>query len=208
MRSLRAIALTAAFVFASVAGAGAQTAPGAPAPQPLGRKLWIVAGGGFSMTRAGCAACSREGVFTNTGSIFFDVGGRVSPQVDAGIEAMFVRARYEGEDPILTTFIMAIAQFRPWKERGLYLRAGMGFGFVGHGINSPIGKQLAPPYSTNALGLSYGLGWIVRRERRWTLQASFAHHIAAIGELTTVSGIPIKNVVGNYWTSGAAIVIR
>ena len=33
-------------------------------------------------------------------------------------------------------------------------------------------------------------------------------HVASLGELTTVSGERIRNVVGNYWTVGAAIVIR
>jgi hypothetical protein len=83
----------------------------------------------------------------------------------------------------------------------------MGVGFAGNGIAGPIG-ELAPPYSTNALGVTYGLGWVFMRDRRWGVQANFQHHIAAIGELTTVTGASIKNVVGNYWTSGMAIVYR
>jgi hypothetical protein len=46
------------------------------------------------------------------------------------------------------------------------------------------------------------------RERRWGVQANWQHHIAAIGELTPESGDTVKNVVGNYWTSGMAIVYR
>jgi hypothetical protein len=181
-----------------------QTAP------RVGSKWWIVGGGGFSMARAGCADCSPAGVFTNSKGIFFDVGGRISPRVDAGVEVMFVTARLDDldQDPVRTTFIMGIAQFRPKVERGFYLRAGMGVGFAGNGLYSPFGPELAPPYSTNALGVTYGLGWIFRRDRRWTVQANFAHHIAALGELATVSGATVRNVVANYWSSGVAIAIR
>jgi len=193
----------------------AQVAPQKPPQNPpaprAGSKWWIVGGGGFSMARAGCATCSRAGVFTNSKGFFVDVGGRVSPRVDAGVEVMFVTARLDEDktnDPVRTTFIMAVAQFRPRLESGLYIRAGMGVGFAGNGLYSPFGPALAPPYSTNALGVTYGVGWIFRRERRLTFQANFAHHIAALGELQTVSGETVKNVVGNYWMSGAALVIR
>ncbi len=84
----------------------------------------------------------------------------------------------------------------------------MGLAFAGNGLVSPIGWALAPPYSTNAFGVTYGIGWIFRRDRRCTVQAVFSHHIAALGELSTVGGNTIKNVVGNYWTSGVAIAIR
>jgi hypothetical protein len=32
--------------------------------------------------------------------------------------------------------------------------------------------------------------------------------VAALGEVTTASGDRIRNLVGNYWTVGWAIVIR
>ena len=159
------------------------------------------------MARAGCADCDRAGVFTNSIGLFFDIGGRVSPRVDVGIETMFVSGRVETQAPLRTTFVLGISQFRPWVDRGLYLRAGMGLGWVGNGITGPIG-ELSPPYSTNALGVTYGLGWVFKQERRWTAQVAFSHHVAAIGELVTESGLTIRNVVGNYWTSGMAIVFR
>lgn len=217
-RCLAVIALAVlAFMPAAVE---AQTAPEPEAKNPATQaperqtnpskqsKWWIVGGGGFAMVRAGCATCSRTGVFTNSKGFFLDMGGRVNPRVDAGVEMTFVRGRVAGDDPILTTFIMGLAQFRPSMQRGLYLRAGMGVGFAGHGISSPFGPALAPPYSTNAMGVSYGIGWIFRRERRVTVQAAFSQHVAALGQVTLAGGETLKNVVGNYWTSGLAIVIR
>jgi hypothetical protein len=187
---------------------GGPAAPQQPTPSFVPSKFWMVGGGGFTMARAGCAKCDRSGVFTNSKGLFFDVGGRVSTRVDFGVEFMAVSARIETEKPIRTTFILGIGQFRPWLDRGLYVRAGIGVGFAGNGIYSPIGWKLQPPYSTNALGVTYGLGWVFMRERRWGVQANFQHHIAALGELTTESGKTVKNVVGNYWTSGVAIVYR
>jgi hypothetical protein len=189
------------------APADAQLAAQSPAPA-IRSKLWIVGGGGFTMARAGCATCDRDGVFTNSRGLFFDIGGRVSSRVDFGVELMLVSARLEAvdADPVLTTFILGIAQFRPRLDSGLYLRAGMGVGFAGKGMASPFFK-LTPPYSTNALGVTYGIGWVFMRDRPWGVHANFQHHIAALGELTTESGT-IKNVVGNYWTSGMAIVFR
>ncbi len=67
---------------------------------------------------------------------------------------------------------------------------------------------IAPPFTTNALGLTYGTGWIAGWNRRHALQIHATHHVAAIGELTTTSGESIKNVVANYWTIGAAVVLR
>ncbi len=180
----------------------------APVPSTPGSPLWIVGGGGFSVARAGCATCDRDGVFTNSRSLLVDAGLRVSPRVDAGVELLWVSTRIEGEAPIRTTFILGIGQLRPWEQRGFFLRAGMGISFAGNGLYSPIGAPLAPPFTTNALGLTYGTGWIVGWHRRRALQINATHHVAALGELTTTSGETLNNVVGNYWTIGAAVVLR
>jgi hypothetical protein len=75
-------------------------------------------------------------------------------------------------------------------------------------LYSPIGPPIAPPFTTNALGLMYGTGWIVGWNRRRTIQLNATHHVAALGELTTTSGDNPKNVISNYWTLGAALVLR
>ena len=185
--------------------ASAQTTP---VPPSTGSRFWIVGGGGFSVARAGCAVtCDEAGVFAHSRSILLDAGLRVSPTVDAGVEMLWVSTRIADEEPILTTFILGIGQLRPWDRRGFFLRAGMGISFAGNGLYSPIGPPLAPPFTTNALGLMYGTGWIIGWDRRRTVQVNATHHVAALGEVTT-TGEPLRNVVGNYWTIGAALVIR
>ena len=197
--------VTLVIAFAPVAAAG----QAAQAPSPPGSRFWTVVGGGYSVARAGCAVlCDSSGVFSNSRSILIDAGLRVSPTVDAGVEMMWVSSRITGEEPIRTTFILGVGQLRPWRQRGLFLRAGMGISFAGNGLYSPIGPPIAPPFTTNALGLMYGTGWIVGWNRRRTIQLNATHHVAALGELTTTSGDNPKNVISNYWTLGAALVLR
>jgi hypothetical protein len=211
MMTMRATGLTAALLAATLmpAAAFAQVVMPASAPsRPPGSRLWIVAGGGFSVARAGCAACDRDGVFTNSKSLLLDAGVRMNPKVDVGVELFILSSKIESDEPIRTTFILALAQIRPWDQRGFFMRAGMGLGFAGNGIFNPIGPPLAPPFTTNALGVTYGAGWILTPNRRYGVQINATHHVAAIGELTTVEGTSVLNVVGNYWTIGAAIVFR
>jgi len=179
-----------------------------PTPNPLSPRIWIVAGSGFAAARAGCPTCEPEGVVTKSYPILVDVGVRVTPRVDAGIELYWVRLKVNDEAPIQTTFVLGLVQMRPWVDRGLFLRAGMGIGIAGNGLYNPNGPVLAPPYTTNALGIVYGVGWEHLINRRWALQAHALHHVAALGELTTEAGERIRNVVGNYWTVGFGIVIR
>lgn len=186
----------------------AQTAAQAPvrprAPRP---GLWIVAGGGGVLARGHCGTCDREGVFLYSPGVLVDVGVRVNPRVDAGFEVVWVRSRIEDLEPIRTTFVLGVGQFRPWTDRAFSIRAGMGIGFVGNGIHTYNQRDPAPPFTTNAVALTLGLGWEFVRARRLTLQVLATQHVVALGELTTADG-SIKNVVGNYWLVGGALVVR
>lgn len=191
------------------ASASAQQPTPAPVPaSPLAPRFWLVAGGGYAAVRAGCADCSLEGVYMQSYSILVDVGVRVTPRVDAGVELYWVPIKVEGQDPIKTTFVLGVMQMRPWVNRGFFIRAAMGLGIAGNGLYNPNGPPLPPPYTTNALGLAFGIGWEHRLNTRWAVQAHALQHVAGLGELTTASGEVIRNVVGNYWTVGGAIVIR
>ena len=69
------------------------------------------------------------------------------------------------------------------------------------------GTGTLPPITSKALGLTYGAGWTFRHTSRVGLQIFGAQHVAALGDFQT-GGITIENVVANYWSAGAAIVIR
>ena len=143
----------------SLAGAGiaqAQTEPTPPSDPDAGLGLWIVAGGGGVLARGHCSTCSREGVFFYSPGLLVDAGIQINRRVDAGIEVSLVSSRIEDLEPIRTTFVLGVGQFRPWADYGLSLRAGMGIGFVGNGIYNFAQRNLEPPVHDQRDGRSPG----------------------------------------------------
>ena len=55
--------------------------------------------------------------------------------------------------------------------------------------------------------MSFGTGWEFNPKGRFGLQLFATQHVGALGDLQTING-PIADVTGNFWTLGAAIVIR
>jgi hypothetical protein len=109
-----------------------------------------------------------------------------------------------GED-VRSTFLLATGQFRPLASRGFFLRGGMGMAFIRNFAFDPSGE--VPPITSKALGLTYGAGWAFRRTSRLGMELFATQHVAALGDFET-GGVVNENVVANYWSLGAAIVIR
>ena len=168
-------------------------------------KLWIVAGGAATTLRGDCQDCEQSGPYLHTGSVFADVGRRINNQMDAGVEVLWVPATSPSGGRIRSTLLAATAQFRPWESQGFFVKAGMGMTFVRNWVFDGSGER--PPVTSKALGLTYSAGWAFRRRARAGLQIAGTQHVAALGDLQT-SGGPVENVVGNFWSIGAAIVIR
>ena len=198
----------------TAAGASAQSPTDAPRDReatPADKsKLWLVAGGAATTLRGDCQDCEQPGAFLHTGSIFAAAGRRMNARMDAGVEVAWVPAETASGNQIRATFVLAAAQFRPWQSRGFILKAGMGMTFVRNWVYDGTGIQ--PPVTSKALGLTYGAGWTFRRHSRAGLQVLGTQHVAALGDFQTGSGSLgtglIENVVGNFWSVGAAIVIR
>jgi len=191
---------------------GAQTAPPA-APAAAGdpvdqARTWIVVGGTSTTLRGDCqepCVAHGTGAYLHSGSILATVGARVSRQVDAGIEVSWVPATSKAGDDIRSTFLLATGQFRPMAARGLFLKAGMGMVFVRNFVFDASGA--VPPITSKALGLTYGAGWAFRRTQRLGIEMFGAQHVAALGDFQS-GGVTNENVVANFWSVGAALVIR
>ena len=69
------------------------------------------------------------------------------------------------------------------------------------------GTGTLPPITSKALGLSYAAGWTFRRDERVGFQVFGAQHVAALGDFQT-GGVTATDVIANFWSVGAAIVIR
>lgn len=184
----------------------------APPPKPATEAhsgYWLVGGLGFAAARAGCPDCEREGVFSNGRSVLVDVGLRMNPRLDFGVEVVWGETKLEDDanDPTRTTFVMGVAQVRPWQTRGFFFKAGMGAGIIGN-LQGPFGGELEGTHTTNTLGLVYGAGWVFQREKRFAMQVHGSHHIAALGELQIKDGPSIKNVLNNYWSVMVSLIFR
>jgi hypothetical protein len=191
--------------------AHSQTAPspsGASGNTAAVSRKWIVLGGTSTTLRGDCqedCVAHGTGAYLHTGSLLAIVGLRANRQMDAGIEVSWVPATSKAGDDIRSTFLLAASQFRPWASRGFFLKAGMGMVFVRNFVYD--GTGTLPPITSKALGLTYGAGWTFRHSDRLGLQLFGAQHLAALGDFQS-GGVTVENVIGNFWSVGAAIVIR
>jgi hypothetical protein len=211
VKAHRAIVLLLGLACLPPAAGRAQDGTQAPSPAPAATdrsRLWLVAGGTSTTLRGDCqedCLAHGTGAYLHTGSIKGIVGYRATRHVNAGIEVSWVPATTKAGDDTRSTFLLATAQFAPSPSRGLFLNAGMGMAFVRNFTFD--GATPLPPITSKALGLTYGVGWAFRRSRPLGVQIFGAHHLAALGDFQT-GGSTIENMVVNFWSVGAAIVIR
>lgn len=205
MIRLRAMAAwcLAALVGLSPAAARAQPAPADQAGPDS--RLWITAGGGATTLLGDCSECEEPRKYFHSGSVLTNIGVSLNRRTDLGAELMWVPATTALGDRIHVTFVLAVVQFRPWHTRGFFLKGGAGMAFVRNWVATIDAEAAA--FLTKAFGLGLGAGWEWRPHERIGLQLFGAHHVAALGDLST-STQPIENVMGNYWSAGAAVVIR
>ncbi len=171
-------------------------------------RTWVVLGGTSTTLRGDCqedCVAHGTGAYLHTGSFLGDVGFRVNRQTNAGLEVSWVPATSVAGDDIRSTFLLAVAQFTPWQSRGFFVKAGMGMAFIRNFAYDVSGTL--PPITSKALGLTYGAGWTFQHTARLGTQMFAAQHVAALGDFQT-GGITAENVIANFWSVGAAIVIR
>ena len=108
----------------------------------------------------------------------------------------------EGGDRIRTTHLDAVAQFRPWASKGFFVKGGAGMAFVRNWID-----LAGPPTTSKALSVVIGGGWMFEPSARLGVQLFGAQHAAALGDLVT-STADVQDVMGNFWSLGAALVVR
>lgn len=186
-----------ALVSLIAASAAAQDAPPA---QPS--RLWIVAGGASGTLRGHCQDCAADFPFRHGGALVGNAGYRVSPRVDVGADVFWMQWRNES-GRIKATAIDAVAQFRPWGSKGFFVKGGAGMAFVRNWVHT-IGPH---PDDSKALSVVFGGGWEFIPKERIGLQLFATQHVGALGDLQTANGA-VPDVTGNFWSVGAAIVIR
>jgi hypothetical protein len=184
-------------VWLIAASAAAQDAP--PAPPS---RLWIVAGGASGTLRGHCQDCPADFPFRHGGALVGNAGYRVSPRVDVGGDVFWMQWRNES-GRIKATAINAVAQFRPWESKGFFVKGGAGMAFVRNWVHT-IGPH---PDDSKALAVVFGGGWEFTATEHLGVQFFATQHVGALGDLQTANGA-VPDVTGNFWSVGAAIVIR
>jgi hypothetical protein len=165
-------------------------------------RLWIVAGGASATIRGDCQTCEEDYPYRNGGGILANGGYRVNPRMNIGMEVFWVPMGTES-GTIRTTHIDAVAQFRPWQTRGFFFKGGAGMAFVRNWVDT-----LGPDaINSKALSVVIGTGWEFRADKRIGWQLFASQHAGALGDLQT-SSAEVPDVMGNYWSIGAALVFR
>jgi hypothetical protein len=180
------------------ASALAQDAPAPPSPS----RLWIVAGGASSTLRGHCQDCAQDFPFRHAGAVVANGGYRVTTRMDVGAD-LFWTQWHNDSGRIHATALTAVAQFRPWESKGFFLKGGAGMAFV-HNYVHTLGPD---PDKSKALAVVIGGGWEINPKGRVGLQLFATQHVGALGDLQTVNGA-VADVTANFWSFGAAIVIR
>ena len=180
---------------------GAQTAAGDAVSSPPSR-TWVAIGGGSATVRGDCQTCEEDFPYRNGGSILGNVGYHLNTRTDIGAEILWVPM--ETQDGYLrATHFDAVVQFRPWSSHGFFLKGGAGMAFIRNWIDA-VGPGAI---NSKALSIVIGGGWAFRTSNRIGFQVFASQHAGAIGDLQTAAG-DVPDVMGNFWTIGAAIVFR
>jgi hypothetical protein len=196
--ALRALALALCL---APAAAAAQTATPAAATPPPVSDWWIVAGGTFTAVRGSCQTCEVDYPYRKTGGILGNIGYRFNDRIDAGAEIFWVPSEDDAGDSVRTTHLDAVAQFRPWRSSGFFVKAGAGMAFVRNWPDIPTA------INSKALSVVIGAGWAFQPAKKFGIQVFGMQHAAALGDFQT-STAEVGDVIGNFWSLGIGIVIR
>jgi hypothetical protein len=177
------------------AGALAQEAP-------RETRAWLVAGVASGTVRGACQTCEEAAPYRHAASLLTNIGYRVTERMHVGAEIFWMPVG-TASGRVNTTHVDAVAQFRPWASHGFFLKGGAGMAFVRNWVDA-VGPS---PINSKALSVVIGGGWQFRPASRIGLQLFAAQHAAAIGDIKTATA-DVPDVMGNFWSLGAAIVIR
>jgi hypothetical protein len=197
-RRLLASATYALLLLILSSDAAAQNAPSS------GGWPWIVAGGSATSVLGDCTDCPAD-TYLHSGGAFGIIGKSLTPRTDAGLEVLWVPVTASTGDPIRTTYVMGTLQFHPWRSSGFFVRTSAGMAFVRNWIVR--GAAGSESFTSKAFALEIGGGWEWRVAPHFGTQFFGAQHVAALGDLTGSAGT-VENVMANFWSVGAAIVIR
>jgi hypothetical protein len=178
------------------------TCPAVAHAQAEQSRLWLVGGGAFATMRGDCQTCEEEFPYRRSASILVNAGFRLSERLDVGSEVFWVPSD-TADGNVRTTHFDAVAQFRPWRSSGFFVKGGAGMALVRNWVDV-LGEG---GINSKALSIVIGGGWVFRPTSRAGFEVFATQHAAALGDIQQADGL-VSDVIGNFWSLGAAIVFR
>jgi Domain of unknown function (DUF3943) len=140
-------------------------------------------------------------------------GDMLSGRSQTPYDAFAVRLTFGGGSAVSEAQVRGRPLGRPLKNGAMQLTVSQAIPLRGHWSARVTGEYFDRRtfYQTEdrskAFGLGLASGWEWRVSRHFGAQALGALHVAALGDLELARGT-VENVMGNFWSAGAAIVVR
>jgi hypothetical protein len=171
--------------------------------KPQGSRWWAGGGGGYLAGRADCTNCETDPPFGNGSAFLFHGGLRVTERLLVGGE-IFSTGRTLNGINLRDTYLLGIAQYRPFRTHGFFLKGGYGIGFIKDAFTVEGVEETA---RTSGIGLMYGVGWVFREGSRLSFAPVAAQYVTTVGDVEAAAGTA-QNVVVNSWFVGAVVMVR
>ena len=200
--------LLALSTLTAATAAAAQTESAAPESRPESgtSNFWAAVGASQVTARGDCQFCSNFGIEDHrdyTWGLVGDVGARVTPKTDVGGEVAWMPVTARGGQEVRATFLLGVAQYRPWESQGFFVKLGMGMAFTRNFV-----FEEEDPITQKALAVLIGGGWAFRRDERIGFQLHGTLHSATLGDFVRSEEEVLESVISNFWSIGAALVFR
>jgi hypothetical protein len=165
-------------------------------------RMWIVAGATSATVRGDCQTCEEDFPYRHGPGILANAGYRVNPRMDVGAEIFWVPLE-TASGTLNTTHMDAVRTVSSVADARLLHQ-----GRRRYGLHPQLGRcdRTRGDQLQGIVGSRWG-GWAFRVEKRVGFQLFASQHAGALGDLQTAAG-DVPDVLGNYWSVGAALVFR
>lgn len=159
----------------------------APARAQLRRRsgVWVDVGAGLGRLRVSCRTCSPP-ASTGGYAITLSIGGAPSRYVLLGVEVQVWTGTDARIDEQVRTLSL-VAQWYPWRRTGFFVRGGTGLvdGHVAPNDTASVRKAV----KGRGIVIGASLGWDQPINRHLAVTVQAGDQIAALGDITTTSGV-------------------
>jgi hypothetical protein len=143
------------------------------ATHPRSKGVWVTVGAGYASTGARCHEC--QDIADQSGpSVFLRIGGVMTRRAVIGVDALAWR---KSDGGVTTTMgnVTISGQFYPRRTAGLFIKAGLGFGFYSQDGGLDVGG--------NGGAATLGLGYDIRVSPGLSLTPIADFNFGDLGEM-------------------------